>query len=118
MQANGVQEAYSSLADQYIDLFGSGQREHPDDLQLIDRHLGHLPGPVLDLGCGPGHLTGYLRSRCPDVTGIDLVPEFIAHARQAHPTALRSRLDHQLDMGERLGGWRVGLVFAHPLRSR
>jgi trans-aconitate methyltransferase len=87
MQADGVQEAYSSLADQYIDLFGSGQREHPDDLRLIDRHLRHLAGPVLDLGCGPGHLTGYLRSRCPDVTGIDLVPEFIAHARQAHPNA-------------------------------
>lgn len=86
MKPSGVQQAYSSLAHRYIALFGSGQHEHPDDLRLIDKHLGHLAGPVLDLGCGPGHLTGHLRARCPDVTGIDLVPEFIAHARQAHPT--------------------------------
>ena len=51
-----------------------------------------MTGPVLDLGCGPGHLTAYLRSKCPDVTGIDMVPEFIAHARRAHPAA-RFELD-------------------------
>ncbi|MGN6753390.1 MAG: class I SAM-dependent methyltransferase [Intrasporangium sp.] len=87
MKTSDVQQAYSSLSHVYIDLFGSGQHEHPDDLRLIDQHLGHVTGPVLDLGCGPGHLTGYLRSRDTDVTGIDMVPEFIAHARQAHPTA-------------------------------
>jgi SAM-dependent methyltransferase len=87
VKASDVQQAYSSRSHLYIDLFGSGQHEHPQDLRLIDRHLGHLTGPVLDLGCGPGHLTGYLHARCPDVTGIDMVPEFIAHARQAHPTA-------------------------------
>jgi SAM-dependent methyltransferase len=82
-----VQHAYSSVSHLYIDLFGSGQHEHPDDLRLIDHHLGQVTGPVLDLGCGPGNLTGFLRARCPDVTGIDIVPEFIAHARQAHPSA-------------------------------
>jgi SAM-dependent methyltransferase len=87
VKASDVQQAYSSVSHLYIDCFGSGQYEHPDDLRLMDRHLGHLTGPVLDVGCGPGHLTGYLSSRCPDVTGIDMVPEFIAHARQAHPTA-------------------------------
>lgn len=87
MTASQVQQAYSALSQQYIDLFGSGQHEHPDDLRLIGRHLGHLAGPVVDLGCGPGHLTGHLRATCPDVTGTDLVPEFIAHARRAHPAA-------------------------------
>jgi len=40
---------------------------------------------VLDLGCGPGHWTAYLHSLSADVTGVDVVPEFIAHARMAHP---------------------------------
>jgi SAM-dependent methyltransferase len=41
---------------------------------------------VLDLGCGPGHITDYLRSLGADATGIDMVPEFIAHARAIHPS--------------------------------
>ena len=80
-----VQEAYSSLAQRYIDLLGSVEVVHPDDLRLIERHLAHLSGPVLDLGCGPGHLTGHLHGAGCEVTGIDLVPEFVAHARRAHP---------------------------------
>ncbi|WP_432483428.1 methyltransferase domain-containing protein [Kineococcus esterisolvens] len=44
-------------------------------------------GPVLDLGCGPGHLAGLLRSAGSAATGIDLVPELVAHARRAHPAA-------------------------------
>lgn len=41
---------------------------------------------MLDVGCGPGHLTGYLRSLDVDASGIDLVPEFIKHARASHPS--------------------------------
>ncbi|GIG39256.1 class I SAM-dependent DNA methyltransferase [Cellulomonas phragmiteti] len=81
----GVRQAYGLLAERYTDLFGSLEQTHPDDLAFIDRHLRPLSGPVLDLGCGPGHLSGYLRTMHPDVTGIDLVPEFVAHARRAHP---------------------------------
>jgi len=80
-----VRDAYSSGSEQYIGLFdGVGQaQEH--DTALIRRHLTGLPGPVLDLGCGPGHWTAYLHSMGADVTGVDIVPAFIAHARTAHP---------------------------------
>lgn len=82
-----MQQAYSLLAQRYIDAVGSLEHVHPDDLAFLDRHLRPVSGPVLDLGCGPGHLTGYLRSTHPDVTGIDLVPEFLEHARMNHPSA-------------------------------
>ncbi|GIJ43651.1 hypothetical protein Val02_05370 [Virgisporangium aliadipatigenens] len=85
MDPETVQRAYSSVAGLYIDLFGTRERTHPDDLAFIGRHLKDCPGPVLDLGCGPGHLTAYLRSLGVDASGIDLVPEFVAHARAAHP---------------------------------
>jgi SAM-dependent methyltransferase len=39
---------------------------------------------VLDLGCGPGHWTGHLHALGVDVTGVDMVPEFVAHARAHH----------------------------------
>jgi SAM-dependent methyltransferase len=40
---------------------------------------------VLDVGCGPGHLTAHLRSLGVDSVGIDVVPEFIDHARVTYP---------------------------------
>jgi SAM-dependent methyltransferase len=80
-----VQSAYSAFADRYVESLGTMDVVHPDDLTLIERYLVGAPGPVLDLGCGPGHLTAHLHDAGCDVTGIDLVPEFIAHARQAYP---------------------------------
>jgi SAM-dependent methyltransferase len=81
-----VRDAYAAVAGLYIDLFGTSRQVHADDLAFIGRHLSIRPGAVLDVGCGPGHLTGYLRSLGVDALGVDLVPEFIAHAKAAHPT--------------------------------
>ncbi len=80
-----VRDAYTSVAALYIELFGTSQQVHADDLAFIGRHLSSQPGNVLDLGCGPGHITDYLRSLGVDAMGIDMVPEFIAHAKAAHP---------------------------------
>ena len=80
-----MRDAYASVADLYIGLFGTSEQVHADDLAFISRHLSRTDGVVLDLGCGPGHITGHLRSLGVDAIGIDLVPEFIAHARAAHP---------------------------------
>jgi SAM-dependent methyltransferase len=85
VQTDRIRMAYGAVADLYIDLFGHHDKVPADDLAFIDRHLVGRPGPVVDVGCGPGHLTAYLHSRGADATGIDLVPEFIAHARAAHP---------------------------------
>lgn len=81
-----IRQAYASVAERYIELFGTRQQVHADDLAFIGRHLAGRPGPVLDLGCGPGHITDYLRSLGVDARGIDIVPEFIAHAQAAHPS--------------------------------
>ena len=80
-----VRRAYGVVAEQYIELFGSSSQVHADDLALIDRHLSIRPGLVLDVGCGPGHLTARLRSLGVDASGIDLVPNFIDHARATYP---------------------------------
>jgi SAM-dependent methyltransferase len=80
-----VRDAYARVADLYIGLFGTSQQVHRDDLAFIGRHLSMRPGTVLDVGCGPGHITGYLRSQGVDARGIDMVAEFIAHARATHP---------------------------------
>lgn len=72
------------MSEQYLGLFDGGWQAHEDDTALVRRHLTGLPGPVLDLGCGPGHWTAYLHFLGADVTGVDMVPEFIAHAAATH----------------------------------
>jgi trans-aconitate 2-methyltransferase len=51
-------------------------------LDLINRVAAESPRRVVDLGCGPGNLTGLLAQRWPeaDVLGIDSSPEMIARA--------------------------------------
>lgn len=44
-------------------------------------------GPVLDVGCGPGHTTALLRELGADASGIDLSPAMIEIARREHPGA-------------------------------
>ncbi|MBK5223556.1 MAG: class I SAM-dependent methyltransferase [Acidimicrobiia bacterium] len=73
------------MAEQYIELFGRSSEVHVDDLDFIVRHLSIRPGAVLDVGCGPGHITAHLRSLDVDAAGIDLVPEFVDHARATRP---------------------------------
>ncbi|MEZ0493515.1 class I SAM-dependent methyltransferase [Kineococcus sp. TBRC 1896] len=85
MNSHRVQRAYSAMADAYLDRLATMDVVHPDDRQLILRHLTGLAGPVLDLGCGPGHLAAFLHAAGCDVTGVDLVPEFVEHARRTHP---------------------------------
>ena len=76
------------MSAQYIGLIGDGSQEHEADVALVGRHLAGLAGPVLDLGCGPGQWTSYLHLLGADVTGVDMVPEFVAHARA------RARANH------------------------
>ncbi|GGK27931.1 methyltransferase [Streptomyces camponoticapitis] len=42
-------------------------------------------GPVADVGCGPGHVTAYLRELGVDAFGVDLSPTMIDVARRDHP---------------------------------
>src|SRR3712207_6028016 len=42
-------------------------------------------GPVLDVGCGPGHVTAHLAGLGVDVSGVDLAPRMVAQARRLHP---------------------------------
>lgn len=82
-----VRLAYGVMAARYIDLFADTAQVHDDDLELITRCVSLPTGTVLDVGCGPGHLTAYLRSLGVDAIGIDTVDEFIDHARSTHSDA-------------------------------
>jgi trans-aconitate 2-methyltransferase len=60
-------------------------------LDLVGRVGGAAPAEVVDLGCGPGNLTGLLAERWPDahVVGVDSSPEMVERA-----TELGQRVDY------------------------
>jgi SAM-dependent methyltransferase len=62
--------------------------------------------PVLDVGCGPGHVTAFLATLGLDARGLDLSAGMVAEARRLHPS-LRFDAASMLDLpcaGEALGG--------------
>jgi SAM-dependent methyltransferase len=66
----------------------------PDTLTMLDR-IGVKPGwRCLDIGCGPGGITGLLSERVgPDgrVVGLDMDEQFLAHARAKAPANVEFR---------------------------
>jgi SAM-dependent methyltransferase len=58
-----------------------------EDYSFIEQWAEKLGGPLLDLACGTGRMAFHMALRGYQVTGVDIVPEMIAHAR--HKTALR-----------------------------
>jgi SAM-dependent methyltransferase len=60
----------------------------PDTLTMLDR-IGVKPGwHCLDIGCGPGGITGLLSERVGPggrVVGLDMDEQFLAHARAQRP---------------------------------
>ncbi|WP_367038504.1 methyltransferase domain-containing protein [Streptomyces sp. Je 1-332] len=112
-----VRESYDQVADTYVHLLattGMGDiRRHPWLKASIDAFadtVGDL-GPVLDVGCGPGTVTGYLAERGLDVSGVDLSPRMVENARRLHPqcrfsVASATELDlDEASLGGVLGWW-------------
>ena len=86
-----VRDSYDRVADNYVDMVATTAlgdiRRRPwlrAAMDVFADAVGGL-GPVLDVGCGPGTVTAYLAERGLDVSGVDLSPRMIEHARRRHP---------------------------------
>ncbi|MFJ7218609.1 class I SAM-dependent methyltransferase [Amycolatopsis sp. NPDC098790] len=79
--------AYDTVADAYAEEARDALATSPWDRAMLNTfaELVGATGPVGDLGCGPGRLTGHLASLGLDVFGVDLSPGMVAVARRAHP---------------------------------
>lgn len=60
----------------------AGERSRPS-LDLLNR-VSVTPSSVVDLGCGPGHLTAVLRARWPEasIVGVDSSPQMVEQAER------------------------------------
>lgn len=82
-----VRESYDRVAGEYARRIAGELAHKPLDRALLDAFAGRVrgAGPVVDLGCGPGHVTHYLAERGVDASGLDLSPRMVEEARALHP---------------------------------
>lgn len=122
-----VRESYDRVADNYVHMVrttGLGDvRTHPWLRAAMDTFADAVAGlgPVLDVGCGPGTVTAYLAERGLDVSGVDLSPRMIEHARRLYPhcrfdvgSATDLRLD-EASYGGLMGWWSLFNLPRHLL---
>lgn len=87
---NPVGQAYDGRAAEYAalawrDLDRPGLTTDRERLAAFADRAMARHGGVLDLGCGPGHVTGHLASLGLQAAGYDVSKALLAEARQAFP---------------------------------
>lgn len=80
-----VRETYATVAATYAEHTVDELDDLPFERWLLDRVAAEAPGPVADVGCGPGHVTAYLAARGADACGFDLTPAMVEQARARFP---------------------------------
>ena len=82
-----VRASYDRVADAYVRVVPALLAGDPWLRAVLDafaEEVGGL-GPVLDVGCGPGHVSAHLAARGVEVRGVDLSPGMVELARRAYP---------------------------------
>ncbi|MFD9597693.1 class I SAM-dependent methyltransferase [Kitasatospora sp. NPDC059973] len=83
-----VRAGYDVVAEEYRRRIGGELAHKPVDRALLGLVVEEARGgPVADLGCGPGHVAGWLAGHGAAVVGIDLSPRMVEIARREHPAA-------------------------------
>jgi SAM-dependent methyltransferase len=103
-----AREGWGAVADAYVEKLWNELDAKPYDRALLDlfASFARPKGTVLDLGCGPGHVSKYLAARGLRMHGIDIAPEMIGLARTRVPEAtfaVGDLLDLQLEDETRSG---------------
>lgn len=83
--------SYDTVAEHYADQVRDSLTTKPYLRAMVtlfaDLVRAAGDGPVADVGCGPGHVTAFLRDLGVAAFGIDLSPGMVEVARQDHPDA-------------------------------
>ena len=78
---------YDAWAPEYAEQFLTELKNKPLDRYILDSfaELTKGKGQVCDIGCGPGHIAGYMAEKGVNSFGIDLSAGMINEAKQHFP---------------------------------
>lgn len=102
MTGDDLRASYDKVAAEYAKHFVAELDGKPLDRALLAVFADEVrgQGPVLDVGCGPGHLAAHLAALGVDAGGLDLSPGMVEVARAAFPN-LRFEVGDLLALGDR-----------------
>ena len=81
-----VRRSYDAVAGHYAREFGSELDGKPLDRALLGVIAEMAaPGPIADIGCGPGHVAAYLATLGAGVIGVDISPKMCSIANRTGP---------------------------------
>jgi SAM-dependent methyltransferase len=107
-----ARRTYDAVAEDYAAKFGDELAYKPLDRALLGVVVEEAGagGSIADVGCGPGHVSGWLAARGATTVGIDLSPQMIAVARREHP-GLEFRVGDLLDLPAADGEFGAAVAF-------
>ncbi|GAB7182297.1 class I SAM-dependent methyltransferase [Kitasatospora sp. Ki12] len=83
-----VRGSYDTVAEEYLGRIGGELAHKAVDRALLGVVVEEAAGGVVaDLGCGPGHVAGWLAGHGAEVVGVDLSPRMVELARREQPEA-------------------------------
>jgi ubiquinone/menaquinone biosynthesis C-methylase UbiE len=85
-----IARMYDAVAAEYAEAFTGEHEKKPMDQEVLRRFARAIGGrgTVLDVGCGPGQTTRYLKDLGVDISGLDLSEKILDQARTIHPGIL------------------------------
>jgi SAM-dependent methyltransferase len=98
-----TRSSYDAVAAGYSTLFVDELPGQPVKRSMLTLFAELASGRTADVGCGPGHVTAFLRAQGLDVFGVDLSPGMVERARANYP-------ELQFEVGSMTG-------LEHPDRS-
>lgn len=82
-----IERMYDAVAAEYAEAFTGEHEKKPMDQEVLRRFARAIGGrgTVLDVGCGPGQTTRFLKDLGVDISGLDLSEKLLDQARRIHP---------------------------------
>jgi len=82
-----IKNAYDLAANEYADKCFYELYDKPLDKKLYDLFFERVvnKGLVIEIGCGPGEISNYLKLKGLDIIGLDLSDKMIEIAKQLNP---------------------------------
>ncbi|MXG88676.1 DUF480 domain-containing protein [Nocardioides sp. YIM 123512] len=114
-----VRASYDAIAAAYAEALTGELPALPFERWLLDRVAADADGgPVVEVGCGPGHVTAHLAEAGADATGLDLSPGMVEQARSRYPDGVYETGDlRRLMRPTSAPGWSAVLAWYSLIHS-